>query len=101
MGMTDRKQVSEYSTIISGMYDTKDIGDLIHKLKTLRSEGYSEVELEKEWYPYESQPTIILRAVKHRKENDEEFNKRIEQENQQKEARKAQYEQLRKEFGEN
>ena len=99
--MTDRKQVSEYSTIINGMYDLKDIGDLIHELKTLRSQGYSKVELEKEWYPYDHDPTMILRAVKHRKEDSEEYNKRIEQENQQKEARKAQYEQLRKEFGQN
>jgi septal ring factor EnvC (AmiA/AmiB activator) len=98
MGMTDRKQVSEYSTIISGMYCSENIEQLIHKLKTLRSQGYSIVELEKEWYPYDHEATIILRAVKHRKENNEEYNKRIEQENQQKEARKAQYEQLRKEF---
>lgn len=80
---------------------TKNIEQLIHDLKTLRSQGYSEVELEKEWYHYDHDPTMILRAVKNRKENNEEFNKRIEQENQQKEARKAQYEQLRKEFGEN
>jgi hypothetical protein len=44
---------------------------------------------------------MILRAVKKRKENNQEYNKRMEQENQQKEARKAQYEQLRKEFGQN
>lgn len=99
--MTDRKQVSEYSTIISGMYDTKDIGDLIHELKTLRSQGYSQVELHEQWYQYDRDGTMIMRAIKHRKENSEEYNKRIEQENQQKEARKAQYEQLRKEFGQN
>lgn len=99
--MTDRKQVSEYSTIIEGMYDVKKIEQLIHDLKTLRSQGYSEVELDKKWYPYDHDPTIVLQAVKYRKENNEEYNKRMEQENQQKEARKAQYEQLRKEFGNN
>lgn len=99
--MTDRKQVSEYSTILSGIYDVKNIEQLIHDLKILRAQGYSDVELEQEWYPYDRDPTIILRAVKHRKENNQEYNKRIEQENQQKEARKAQYEQLRKEFGNN
>jgi hypothetical protein len=52
--MTDRKQVSEYSTIIRGIYHVKKIEVLIHDLKTLRSQGYSEVELEKEWYPYDS-----------------------------------------------
>jgi hypothetical protein len=52
--MTDRKQVSEYSTIIRGIYHVKKIEVLIHDLKTLRSQGYSEVELEKECYPYDS-----------------------------------------------
>lgn len=97
--MTDRKQVSEYSTIIEGMYVVKKIEQLIHDLKALRSRGYSEVELDKKWCPYDPDPTIVLQAVKYRKENNEEYNKRMEQENQQKEARKAQYEQLRKEFG--
>lgn len=87
--MTDRKQVSEYSTILSGIYDVKKIEDLIHGLKILRSQGYSEVELENEWYPYDCSPTIILRAVKKRNENNQEYNKRIEQENQQKRGQKG------------
>lgn len=86
--MTDRKQVSEYSTIMEGMYDVKKIEQLIHDLKTLRSQGYSEVGLDKKWYPYENSPTMVLQAVKYRKENNEEYNKRMEQENQQKEARR-------------
>lgn len=96
--MTDRKQVTEYSSVLSGLWDTENIEDLIHKLKHLRSQGYSKVELNKKYEPYCDDATIVLRAIKYRKENDKEYAARIESENQQKESRRLEYERLKKEF---
>jgi len=96
--MTDRKQVTEYTSVLRGIWCTEPIEDLIHKLKHLRSQGYSKVELQKEYEPYCDDATIVLRAIKYRKENDKEYAVRIERENQQKEARRIEYERLKKEF---
>ena len=91
--MTDRKQVTETTSILSGKYDSKNIEDLIHELKHLRSQGYSKVELNEQYYPYDRHGTIVLTAIKYRKENDKEYKARIEQE-----TRRIEYERLRKEF---
>ena len=96
--MIERKQVTEYASVLRGIWTTEKIEDLIHTLKHLRSQGYSNVELLKEYEPYCSESTIVLKAIKYRKENNEEYNKRIEIENQQKEQRRFHYENLRKEF---
>lgn len=96
--MTDRKQVTEYFSVLSGTWDTQDIGDLIHQLKHLRSQGYSKVELNKKYYPYSEESRPVLNAIKYRKENHKEYAARIESENQQKEVRRMEYERLRKEF---
>ena len=96
--MTDRKQVTETTSVLRGSWCTENIEDLIHKLKHLRSQGYSKVELDEEPIPYSNESTIVLKAIKYRKENDKEYNARIEQENHLKELRKLQYEQLKKEF---
>lgn len=96
--MTDRKQVTEYTSVLRGEWCTENIEDLIHKLKHLRSQGYSKVELNEDYDLYCDYNTIVLKAIKYRKENDKEYNARIEQENQQKEARRLEYERLRKEF---
>ena len=97
--MTNRKQVTEYTSVLRGNWCTEGIEDLIHKLKHLRSQGYSKVELDEESISYSSENVVVLKAIKYRKENDKEYKARIEQENQQKELRKLQYERLKKEFG--
>lgn len=96
--MTDRKQVTETTSILSGKYDSKNIEDLIHELKHLRSQGYSKVELNEQYYPYDRHGTIVLTAIKYRKETDAEYQKRIKEEEHQKELRRLEYERLRKEF---
>lgn len=96
--MTDRKQVTEYELVLSGTWDTQDIEKLIHKLKHLRSQGYSKVELDEKYYSYSEESRPVLNAIKYRKENDKEYAARIESENRQKEARRMEYERLRKEF---
>ena len=55
--------------VLRGMWDTESIEDLIHKLKTLRSQGYSKVQLDKEYQPYSSENTVVLKAIKYHKEN--------------------------------
>lgn len=96
--MTYRKQVTEYSSVLRGTWCTETIDDLIHKLKHLRSQGYSKVELDEESQPYCSESTIVLKAIKYRKENNKEYEKRIALENEYKEKRRIQYEMLKKEF---
>lgn len=97
-----RKQVRKTYTVLKDYYGSKRIEDVIHELKTLRSQGYSEVEVveQKYWYGYkEGEATQVFRAVKYCKESDEEYNKRVEQENELKEMRRKEYERLRVEFG--
>lgn len=89
-----RKQIAEYETVIYGSYSQIDISELIHKLKHLRSQGFSIVESEK---------TSTVKAKKLRKETDKEYHVRIEKEEEQKrqseDRRRRQYEKLRAEFG--
>lgn len=98
--MTDRKQVSEYASVIRGTWSLEDISEVIQKLKHLRSQGYSKLELDEEYSDRWSQETtLVLKAIKYRKENDQEQRKRIEEEEKMRETRRKTYELLRKEFG--
>jgi hypothetical protein len=97
-----RKQVRRTYTVLKDCYGSKKIEDVIHELKTLRSQGYSKVEVveQKDWYGYcDVETTQVFRAVKYCRESDEEYNKRVEQENELKEMRRKEYERLREEFG--
>lgn len=97
-----RKQVRRTYTVLKDCYDSKKIEDVIHELKTLRSQGYSEVEVVEvvKHYGYGDVDTRqVFRAVKYSKESDEEYNKRVEQENKLKEMRRKEYDRLREEFG--
>jgi hypothetical protein len=97
--MTDRKQVTEYTSVIRGSWSLEDISEVIHKLKHLRSQGYSKVELDEEYSDRWSQETtLVLKAIKYRKENDQERKKRVEEEEKMRETRRKTYELLRKEF---
>lgn len=97
--MTERKQVTEYTSVIRGLCSI-GIDEVIHNLKHLRSQGYSGLELKEEYCDFwDREPTLVLKAIKYRKENDQELSKRIEEEEKMREARKKTYEQLRKEFG--
>lgn len=98
--MTERKQVTEYTSVIRGTWSLEDIGEVIQKLKHLRSQGYSKLELDEEHLDRWSQETtLVLKAIKYRKENDQEQRKRIEEEEKMRETRRKTYELLRKEFG--
>lgn len=97
-----RKQVRKTYTVLKDYYGSKKIEDVIHELKTLRSQGYSEVEVVevvKDWGYGDVETRQVFRAVKYCKESDEEYNKRVEQENELKEMRRKEYERLRGEFG--
>ena len=97
--MTDRKQVKEKECVMD-CYATRDLSDFIKNLQELHSEGWETVEIDKENYPYDNNDYYYLKVSKTRLENDEEYNKRIDEENEWKENRKREYEQLKKEFGE-
>ena len=97
-----RKQVRKTYTVLKDSWSSKKIEEVIHELKTLRSQGYSEVEVVEvvNDYGYGDVDTRqVLRAVKYCKESDDEYNKRVEQENKLKEMRRNEYERLREEFG--
>ena len=102
MSELERKQVRRTYTVLKDCYGSKKIEDVIHELKTLCSQGYSEVEVVErtDFYGYgDAETTQVFRAVKYCKESDEEYNKRVEQENELKEMRRKEYERLRDEFG--
>lgn len=101
--MTERKQVTEYTSVIRGTWSLEDISEVINKLKHLRSQGYSKVELDEEYHldRWSQETTPVLKAIKYRKENDEEQRKRIEEEEKMRETRRKTYELLSKEFDKN
>ena len=102
MSELTRKQVRGTYTVLKDIYGSKKIEDVIHELKHLRSQGYSEVEVVEVVNDYgygDVETRQVFRAVKYRKESDHEYNKRVEQENKLKEMRRADYERLREEFG--
>jgi hypothetical protein len=102
--MTETKKlVFEYERILTGSYEDVDISELIHKLKHLRSQGYSRVETDYKYLDkWDTEKTFIVRARKSRKETDKEYHARMEKEEQQKaeseEQRRKQYERLKREF---
>lgn len=94
--MTERKMVNETTRII-GLYETLSITDFIFELKELEKDGWESVEIDvEEQYDGNS---ITLRALKKRPETDDEYNKRVAQEEKMRETRRNAYEILRKEFG--
>ena len=93
--MTDRKHVQEYKSVM-GRYETHDISDFIKILQDCQAEGWKTVELDKENY----EDYYYLNVSKKRPETDAEYNKRISQEDEWREGRRRDYEQLKKEFGE-
>ena len=87
-----RKQVRKTYTVLKDCYGSKKIEDVIY-------EEVDVVEL-KDWFRYRDvETTQVFRAVIYCKESDEEYNKRVEQENELKEMRRKEYERLRDEFG--
>lgn len=97
-----RKQVRKTYTVLKDCWGSKKIEEVIHELKTLRSQGYSEVEVVEVVNDYgygDAETTQVFRVVKYCRESDEEYNKRVEQENELKEMRRKEYERLREEFG--
>jgi hypothetical protein len=97
--MTDRKQVQETINIM-GPYEPHDISDFIKFLQDLQAEGWKTVEIDKENYDYDSNDYYYLKASKTSPESDDEYNKRISQEDEWREGRRLAYELLKKEFGE-
>jgi Mn-containing catalase len=95
--MTDRKQVKDHTTVMRE-YETRNLSEFIKELQELQSEGWENIELEKE-SEYDG-VYYYVRATKTRPETDSEYNKRIVQENKMKETRRNAYEILKKEFGE-
>jgi hypothetical protein len=93
-----KQKVTQYETILCGLYDSCEISEVIHKLKHYRSQGFTGLEMDKEWYPYDSEPTIILKVSKQRLETSEEYKERLEKEEFNKESRRKTYEILKKEF---
>jgi len=97
--MTDRKQVKEEECVM-GCYATRDLSNFIKNLQDLQAEGWKTVEIDKEVCPFHSNDDYYLKASKTSPESDDEYNKRISQEDERREGRRWHYEQLKKEFGE-
>ena len=71
------------------------IDDIISTLQKCKEDGWEGIDYD---YNYDNQREYYV--YKTRLENDEEYEKRMELEEQRKENRRIQYEQLKKEFGE-
>jgi hypothetical protein len=95
----ERKTVNETSPyLISGFYDDICIDTMIESLQTYKAQGFTLVEIEKEEARYPDSPVVV--ATKRRLENDEEYQKRVEEDLRNREWRKNQYLKLKEEFGE-
>jgi hypothetical protein len=98
----ERKTVAETSPyLISGFYGDICIDMMIESLQAYKAQGFTLVEIEKEEarYPEESDSPVVV-ATKRRLENDEEYQRRIEEDLRNKELRRKAYLQLKEEFGE-
>ena len=98
----ERKTVTETSPyLISGFYGDICIDTMIESLQAYKAQGFTLVEIEKEEarYPGESDSPVVV-VTKRRLENDEEYQKRVEEDLRNREWRKNQYLKLKEEFGE-
>lgn len=74
------------------------IDNLINQLKEAKQEGWTEIDIKKEYYAYESEPTIGVYLVKYEYETDKEYEARIEQHKQYEESQRQQYLKLKQQF---
>ena len=70
------------------------IDGIIEDLTKLKSEGYTKVDSERDYYD-----SVDFYAYKEREETDDEYLKRMKEEKRLKESRREYYEKLKKEFG--
>jgi hypothetical protein len=102
MDKNKRRQVRVVEYVMTSSYSVKSIDELINTLKTLRSQGFTEVEMEAEIGYYDNIDQNLT-AVKTRLETEREYNKRIEEEKERdmiRERRERQeYEKYKKKYG--
>lgn len=84
---------------MSGGSDSIKIDDLIIKLEKAKSDGFEEVELDREYYPYESGSYPVLYIRRSRLENDEEYAIRQKQYENTCQRERDLYESLKKKYG--
>ena len=98
----ERKTVTETSpSLISGFYGDIRIDTMIESLQAYKAQGFTLVEIEKEEARYSEEsdfPVVVV--TKRRLENDEEYQKRVEEDLRNKERRRRAYLALKEEFGE-
>jgi hypothetical protein len=85
---------------MSGSYESLTIDDMISKLKKAKSDGFETVELNKDYYPYDSDAYPVLNIVKNRLENDEEYAIRQKQHEYSLQRERDLYESLKMKYGE-
>lgn len=97
----ERKTVTETSTLLSDFYNDMPIYKMIESLQTYKALGFTRVEIERveARYSEESDYPVVV-VTKQRLENDEEYQKRVEEDLRNREWRKNQYLKLKEEFGE-
>jgi hypothetical protein len=98
MSKSEKIKVTESETILSGCYDEMDVSDFIKKVNSLSSQGYTRIEIDKEYGYYDSEPTCKLVAIRTRLETDKEYSDRLLKQDEFKNQRRMQYEKLKREF---
>lgn len=91
-----RIEVKEEHRVLDGLYVKVEIGEFISKLQQLQNQGWKYVETDK-YYDY-SDDYYEVNVTKMRPENDEEYNKRVEQQKHYEDIQRRQYEDLKKKF---
>ncbi|QGT54396.1 hypothetical protein b3_0152 [Synechococcus phage B3] len=93
-----RIKVSEKHNILSGRYEKVEIGDFISQLQRLQNQGWEFVETDVHG-DYDGGDIFEVDVTRMRPENDVEYNTRVEQQKYYENMRRQQYEDLKKEFG--
>lgn len=78
--------------------DYMSLETVIERLTNAMKDGFAQVELEVETGYYDSH-TAILKVIKNREENDQEYNERTQREKSYQDHRRQEYERMKKEFG--
>lgn len=100
MTQLPRITVRQKFDLMSGSYESLTIDDMISKLKKAKLDGFETVELNKDYYPYDSDAYPVLNIVKNRLENDEEYAIRQKQHEYSLQRERDLYESLKMKYGE-